>query len=124
MKALLIMAHGSRKRTPNAEVLELAKSFEEMPENEFDMVSGAFIRFASPLFEDQVDKLAAKGATQIVVFPYFIAAGSHVSLDIPKLIETAKAKHPGIDFRLIPPIGRLKGIKKFLVTEISAYLQA
>ncbi len=122
MKALLITAHGSRKRTSNNEVLELAKSLEKMPESHFDMVMCAFIQFASPLFHDQVDVMAGKGASQIIVFPYFIAAGSHVLTDIPNLIQQAKVKYPRIDFGLIPHIGGLKGIKAFLINEINAYL--
>ena len=122
MKALLITAHGSRKQTSNAEVLDLVDAVGKMPENGFDRVTGAFIQYASPLFSAQVDVLAGKGASQIVVFPYFIAAGSHVRSDIPGLIEQARTKYPRIDFKLIPHIGGLKGIRAFLVNEISAYL--
>lgn len=124
MKALLITAHGSRKQTSNAEVLELADSLGKMPDSGFDAVMGAFIQYASPLFSAQVDALAAKSATRIIVFPYFIAAGSHVLTDIPNLIDQARAKYPRIDFKLIPHIGGLKGIIDFLITEIRDYMSA
>jgi sirohydrochlorin ferrochelatase len=122
MKALLITAHGSRKQTSNSEILDLVDAVGKMPENGFDIIMGAFIQYATPLFSEQVDVLVDRGASQIVVFPYFIAAGSHVLTDIPGLIEQARTKYPHIDFKLIPHIGGLKGIKTFIVNEISAYL--
>ena len=120
MKALLMTAHGSRKQSSNTEILDLVDAVGKIPENGFDMIMGAFIQYASPLFSQQVDVLVERGASQIVVFPYFIAAGSHVLTDIPTLIEQAKKRYPQVDFTLIPHIGGLKGIAAFLINEISA----
>ena len=116
MHALLITAHGSRKSRSNEEVMHLSQDLEKMTQD-FDCVSHAFIEFAPPFFSEQVDALAARGATRIVVFPYFIAAGAHVSSDLPRLIHHAKAAHPDIEFVLTPHLGKFEGIKRLILEE-------
>jgi sirohydrochlorin ferrochelatase len=118
MEALLITAHGSRKSRSNEEVMHLAGEIEKITKA-FDCVSYAFIEFTRPSFSDQVNALAARGATRIVVFPYFIAAGTHVASDLPKLIHHAKAAHPGIEFVLTPHLGKCEGIKNLILEEVS-----
>ncbi len=117
MQALLITAHGSRKSQSNEEVMQLAQELEKMTRI-FDCVSYAFIEFTSPSFSEQVDNLAARGSTRIVVFPYFIAAGTHVLSDLPKLIHQAKTAHPDIEFALTPHLGKLEGIKNLILEEV------
>ena len=49
--------------------------------------------------------LAAKGAREIVAFPYFLAAGTHVAQDIPDAIAEFTATHPAVTVRLAPHLG-------------------
>lgn len=119
MKALLIAAHGSRQQASNDEVISLAKRLAADPQCGFAMVMAAFIQFASPAFMDQVDAMARQGVSEIVVFPYFISAGSHVLADIPGFITQAREKYPRIHVTLLPHVGGLKGIDAFLLHEIN-----
>jgi sirohydrochlorin ferrochelatase len=66
-----------------------------------------------------VDALVARGATRIVVFPYFIAAGAHVSSDLPRLIHHAKTAYPDVEFVLTLHLGKCNGIKKLILDEVS-----
>ena len=43
-----------------------------------------------------------RGATEIVAFPYFLAAGTHVAQDIPEAIAEFSAEHPAVKVRLTP----------------------
>ncbi|MHB1186063.1 sirohydrochlorin chelatase [Thiobacillus sp.] len=43
-----------------------------------------------------------RGATEIVAFPYFLAAGTHVAQDIPEAIAELSAEHPAVKVRLTP----------------------
>jgi sirohydrochlorin ferrochelatase len=117
MEALLITAHGSRKNQSNEEVMNLVQGIENMTKD-FDCVSYAFIEFTPPSFSAQVDALADRGVTRIVVFPYFIAAGAHVLSDLPRLILQAKAAHPDIEFALTPHLGKCEGIKNLILEEV------
>lgn len=118
MQALLITAHGSRKSQSNEEVMQLAQGLENMT-RVFDCVSYAFIEFTPPSFSDQVDALAGRGVTRIVVFPYFIAAGTHVLSDLPELIHQAETAHPDIEFILTPHLGKCEGIKNLILEEVA-----
>lgn len=117
MKALIIAAHGSRLDESNEEVAAFAGEVEGLAKDHFDFVRCAFLQFTTPGFRAVVEGLAAEGATQIVVFPYFIAAGSHVSRDIPALIEKAARENPGIEFSLTPHLGRVEGVKRLILEE-------
>lgn len=117
MNALLILAHGSRKKESNQEIIALAKKIEKIAA-EFAFVRCAFLQFALPTFEEQVQNLVDKGATEIMVFPYFISSGSHVVCDIPQLVAQARAKHPQVHFMQAFHLGKLPGIEKFIVLNL------
>ena len=106
MKALLLIAHGSRNAEANAEILRLAQRIAK----QVPLTSAAFLELASPTLEEALEELIAAGATQIVIFPYFLAAGSHVVRDIPHRINQAKTKHPRIDFKILPHLGACPGM--------------
>ncbi len=119
MKALLIIAHGSRKKEYNEEIRELAADMAKSEFNRFDFVKCAFNQFAEPTFHEQLNELIESGATHIKVLPYFIAAGGHVSQDIPELINDAKANHPNIVIETTPHLGKFRGIIKMILDEVS-----
>ncbi|MBU1168819.1 MAG: CbiX/SirB N-terminal domain-containing protein [Proteobacteria bacterium] len=119
MKALLILAHGSRKKESNDEVYQLAKSLDDLDDSGFDFVLCAFNQFSSPSAEDQIQVLFEKGVKKIIVLPYFIAAGSHVLTDIPELVRKAKENYPEVLFQVSPHFGAFKGVKNLILSELS-----
>ncbi|MFO7752997.1 MAG: CbiX/SirB N-terminal domain-containing protein [Desulfobacteraceae bacterium] len=121
MKALIIAAHGSRKKESNEEILKLAQKVAKIRTHDFDSVSAAFIQFTEPLLADEIDGLAERNAEKIVVFPYFLGAGSHVIKDIPDIIYDAGDRHPHISFSVPPHLGRLAGIEHLIIDEVSKY---
>lgn len=120
MKALLIVAHGSRKKESNEEVLDLAGSLDKKARGSFDVVRGAFIQFTTPLVSDVISELVKKGMTEVTVLPYFIAGGSHVTDDIPTVIADARIAYPEITFRLTNHLGKFKGLADFILAQVSA----
>ena len=47
----------------------------------------------------------AQGATDIVAFPYFLAAGTHVAQDIPEAIAAFSVLHPQVNVRVTSHLG-------------------
>ena len=119
MNALLILAHGSRKKESNEEVLRLAEELDRTVGTGFDKVLCAFNQFSSPSAEQQIKVFSELGARRITVLPYFIAAGSHVLSDIPQLVDEAKKIYPDIVFQISPHFGAFKGVKNLIVHELS-----
>jgi len=118
MNALLVVAHGSRASESNEEVIRLAESLNRRPDSGFDTVLCAFNQFSEPTAEQQIKALVDLGARMITVFPYFIAAGSHVRVDLPELIEAARKTYPQIQFRLSPHFGAFHGVADLIVREL------
>lgn len=105
MPSLLIIAHGSRRAASNDEVRALADAVRTQPGQAYAHVEAAFLELAEPSIAEGLAALAAKGATEIVAFPYFLAAGTHVAQDIPEAIAEFSASHPGVAVRLAPHLG-------------------
>lgn len=121
MNGLLIVAHGSRKPEANQEVFELTTRMEVTAAGTFDLVRCAFMQFASPSFESQIEELIATGAGTIVVFPYFIGSGSHVTTDIPALVAAAADNHPDVSIRVTPHLGSLDGIQDLILARVREF---
>ena len=118
MKALLIVAHGSRRKESNDEVRRLTHRIEENMGPAFDKVACAFLEISSPLPDSAIADLADTGVTEIKVFPYFLAAGSHVVNDIPKMIEEEIDNYPNVHFEVLPHLGALQGISTLILNQI------
>lgn len=102
---LLIVAHGSRRQASNDEVRELGERLRAMRDPGIDRVEVAFLELAEPSIPDRLARCAAEGAGEIIVFPYFLAAGSHVAHDIPEALAAFSQAHPDVQVRLTPHLG-------------------
>jgi sirohydrochlorin ferrochelatase len=105
MPSLLIIAHGSRRAASNDEVRQLADLVRSQAGNAYADVETAFLELAEPSIPEGLAALAARGATEIVAFPYFLAAGTHVAQDIPDAIGEFSVAHPAVKVRLAPHLG-------------------
>lgn len=94
MKALLLIAHGSRREASNEEVRSLAKQLADMSGGQFFTVEAAFLELAEPSIPDGVSRCVEAGAREVMVVPYFLSAGRHVVTDIPAELDKARVKHP------------------------------
>lgn len=120
MRALIIAAHGSRKKESNLEVASLAKRLSHKTKGSFDTVEHAFLQFADPLIEKKIDELVQKGAKKIVIFPFFIASGSHILVDIPDLIKKVQLTHDHIEFKITRHLGKIEAIENIIIHEVMA----
>ncbi len=118
MKALLIIAHGSRHKDSNDEIRRLANRINENLGPAFGLVASAFLEISSPHIDSAVADLVDEGATEIRVLPYFLSAGAHVTKDIPAAIEEEKAKYPEVRFGILPHFGALQGISTLILNYI------
>lgn len=110
MKALLIAAHGSRQPEANKEVEDLARRIAAAAGGNIDHVSCAFLQMGAPTIPDQIETLVQAGVTELIIFPYFTAAGTHVRTDLPDIVRNARAKHPGITISTLPHLAGLDAL--------------
>ena len=106
MKAMLLIAHGSRKQAANEEVCQLAARIEALDSGEYGAVRAAFLEMAEPDIHQGIADCIELGATEIVAVPYFLAAGRHVVADVPGEIACARAGHPDVEIRISQYLGQ------------------
>jgi len=104
MRSLLIVAHGSRRQASNEEVRYLTKIISAVNSG-FDDVDCAFLELANPTIPEGLENSIKRGAQEIVVMPYFLAAGRHVAEDIPDEIAPVQDRHRGVNINVVPHLG-------------------
>lgn len=115
MKAMLIVAHGSRRSKSNDEIRSLTEKVSARVSDSFALIDCAFLELAEPSIESGIDCLVERGATQIQVVPYFLAAGTHVAEDIPRIVESRRPHHDGIKIEITNYLGQSELISDVLV---------
>ena len=110
MNALLILAHGSRKKQSNDEVQALAQRYVRAYPNQFDAVYAGFMELAQPDIHTTIRTAIDAGSTQLTILPYFLAAGAHVVDDIPDIVQSAMTDYPDMKHRILPHIGGADGM--------------
>ena len=117
-KALVLVAHGSRREASNDEVRNLARNLRAVDDS-FRHVACAFLELAEPSIPNGLRDAIAAGAGEVVVLPYFLSAGRHVVADIPAEVAVVQAEHPDIPIRVAPYLGAADGIVQILLQQAS-----
>jgi sirohydrochlorin ferrochelatase len=113
-KALIIVAHGSRKTSSNEEVKALGEKVKSLQDKRYAFVMTSFLEFATPSLEESMLSSIDKGASEIVILPYFLASGNHVTRDIPEVVQKIQASHPQVKITLKEHLGSSSGMVRLL----------
>lgn len=105
MKALVLVAHGSRRQQSNDEVVTLAEKLKQHCNAQYAIVYPGFLELASPSIPEGIQLCINDGASQVTVLPYFLNSGRHVIEDIPALVEMARQNNPDSDIRISQHLG-------------------
>ncbi len=104
MRAVMLVDHGSRIAASNAQLPRLAELVQRQLPAEV-LVGFAHMELAQPGIPTAIEALVARGATHLVVCPYFLGPGRHVSEDIPRLVNEAAQRHPGLRVSIAAALG-------------------
>ena len=102
-QALLIVDHGSRRKESNLLVQEIARMMQQR--FGLSIVHYAHMELGEPTIQQGFDACVADGAEEVIVHPYFLGPGLHVTTNIPHLVKEAANRHPGVAFRITEPLG-------------------
>lgn len=69
------------------------------------IVEPAHMELAQPSLATAFGRCVARGATTVVIHPYFLLPGRHWREDIPRLAAEAAAGHPGVRWLVTAPLG-------------------
>ena len=63
------------------------------------------MELAQPSIGDAIQQLAQQGEKDVVVVPYFLSPGRHITQDIPALVDAAREANPDVSCTIADPIG-------------------
>jgi sirohydrochlorin ferrochelatase len=116
---IVIFAHGSSVPSANEAVRIVAA--EAAAAGAFECVETAFLE-AHPSLAEAVSRLAAAGATRILVVPYFLTLGIHLQRDLPAIVEQLAQTHQNVEIRVTPPLDGHPALSKVLAERAQAAL--
>jgi cobalt/nickel transport system ATP-binding protein len=101
--ALLVIGHGSRDADGVEEFWAMAELIREAAGDR--PVEFGFIELAEPLADAALDRLVASGPTEVISVPLVLLAAGHLKNDGPATLARARARHPGVRFRMGRDLG-------------------
>lgn len=102
-KAVLLIAHGSRRDVANQDLVKLAEMLRER--EQFPIIEIAYLELAEPTIPDGAASCVAAGADEVLMLPYFLSAGVHVQNDLEQYRGEFTTSYPETRFRLCAHLG-------------------
>jgi sirohydrochlorin ferrochelatase len=102
MNTLLLIAHGSRRAEANADLEFVAADMRRR--GRFAFVQCSYLELAEPDIHTGGTKCVEAGATSVVMLPYFLSPGRHVSEDLTAARAGLAELFPQVRFQLAAPL--------------------
>lgn len=98
LPAVILLGHGSRVEKAGGDMERVAAILKQR--HGFPMVEYCFMSRLPPHFPETLAAVVGRGATRVLVIPYFLHLGLHIRLDIPEMMQEEAAKYPGLKLQL------------------------
>ncbi|MEK6714523.1 MAG: CbiX/SirB N-terminal domain-containing protein [Candidatus Omnitrophota bacterium] len=93
---VIILSHGSKLKSANSTMRKIVSAAKK--ELGLKDVYSAYLQFHQPDLAKVVRYIAVKKCKKIIIVPFFLFKGNHVSFDLPKAIKNEMDKYPRIKF--------------------------
>lgn len=120
-ESILLLGHGSPKQDAN-QLDQVAVMLHRLihPGCADTCVRVAYMEFADPKIPEAIRKAVEDGAKKVILHPFFLTAGQHVTKDIPGMIEEAQRAYPAVTFIYTDPLGNHEKLAQIALERISA----
>ena len=102
---IIIVDHGSRREESNRLLERVAGAFAVRFSERYDVVEPAHMELAEPSIATAYARCVERGATRVVVCPFFLGPGKHWTQDIPGLTAAAAAQFPQTKYHVTQTLG-------------------
>ena len=119
---VIIVDHGSRRPASNEMLHTATQRFAE--QSEFAIVEPAHMELAEPTIAQAFANCVRRGATSVLIFPYFLSPGRHWTDDIPALVAKAANQFPDVKWLVTAPFGLHPGMLDIINDRIRHCLHA
>jgi len=114
-RAIILFAHGARDPAWAAPMITVRDLIlQQQPQA---IVSLAFLELMNPNLTDVVGQLVGQGVQEIVIYPMFIAAGSHLKKDLPELVKRLCDQYPNLRISLQAAAGEQMPVQQSIATQ-------
>lgn len=101
--AVIILGHGSRTGDADSSIRRVAANVKTS--GGFEIVAHAFLQYMRPQPEEVIEHCIRAGATKIVIVPFFLQAGAHVTKDVPALAAMTRTRYPDVEVVVTDMVG-------------------
>jgi methylmalonyl-CoA mutase cobalamin-binding subunit len=101
--AVIILGHGSRNTGADEAIRKIIDGVKQT--GSFAVVEHAFLQYVPPTPQEVIERCVGKDVDRVVIVPFFLQAGAHVTRDIPELIERVRKQHPDIEIVVTDYVG-------------------
>jgi precorrin-8X/cobalt-precorrin-8 methylmutase len=115
-EAVILVGHGSRQEEANEVLFRIARQLPAFLPGV--TLRPAFFSLAKPDLAETAGDLYASGTRRILLVPFFLVPGTHLKHDIPDLLDKMCAGCPGLEVRMLPPLGDSPGLLTVLRDKI------
>ena len=121
MESIILIGHGSPKKDAN-NIETTGRLLHSMihPDCSNGCVRVAYLQFAKPVLSDTIKESVRNGAKKIIIHPYFLISGMHVTKDIPEMIKEAERMYPDVEFIYTEPLGIHEKLVQVIMERISS----
>jgi sirohydrochlorin cobaltochelatase len=116
-RALLLVAHGTPDPSDNQPIHQVAAQISE--QGSFATVAVGYLACNQPDIPSAIQALAEQYA-EVILVPYFLHAGRHVTHDLPMIVAAARQEHPACRIRLTPHLGYDQRLTALIAERYSA----
>ncbi len=102
MTGIAIFGHGSRVETANQAIRDFTEELARR--GGYALVEASFLELGEPDLPEAVRRLVKRGATRIVVIPYFLTLGTHLQRDLPRIVGELEGIHIGVKIIVTQPM--------------------
>ena len=82
----------------------------------------AFLELAPPSLAEAACQLAAEGVRRVLVTPYFLTMGRHLTVDLPRLLRELRPTLPHVRIQASPPLDGHPDLAGILASRARALL--
>ena len=82
------------------------------------------LEFIEPRPDQTIQDMAAQGLQRVVIMPYLLGQGKHVTLEMDEVLDEARAELPGVDLRLADVLGADSRLASVVVERVRTLEQS
>jgi len=102
MTGYAIFAHGSPVESANEAVRVMTRDL--AARGGFELMEASFLEGGQPDLPGAVRNMVERGATRIVVLPYFLTTGLHLKRDLPRIVQELRGIYKAVEIDVRGPL--------------------